>query len=229
MNTSPQDIHEGLVGAKRLHKEGRLAEAELAYKAVLKRNPTEVSALHFLGVMESQRGNHTNALSLISKAITYAPGRALFHFNYGVVLHRMGDYEKARESYNEAISLRPQFADAFFKRGELSLLQGDFVAADVDFGQAITFSAPSAVCFQARALARLKLSDYSGALEDLDRIESLGQATFNTHWLRYRVLACQGELEASEAALDSAYAVDAGSDEGAAHSFFAAMLGGADL
>ena len=222
-------MNDRLNQAKSLHQAGDIEGAERLYRAILKDNPAEVAALHFLGVMESQRGNHTNALSLISKAITYAPGRALFHFNYGVVLHRMGDYEKARESYNEALSLRPQFADAFFKRGELSLLEGNFVAADLDFGQAISFSAPSAVCFQARALTRFKLSNYSGALDDLDRIESLGQATFNTHWLRHRILACQGELEAAEAALDSAYTVDPGSDEGAARSFFAAMLSGADL
>jgi tetratricopeptide (TPR) repeat protein len=215
--------------AKAAHQAGDLSAAEVAYRSILKDNPSEVAALHFLGVIESQRGNHQVALDLISKAIIFSPGRALFHFNYGVVLHRMGEYEKARNSYDEALELRPQFADAFFKRGELSLLEGDFIAASFDFGQAIAFSAPSALCFQARALARLKLEDFDGALEDLQQIESLDSATFNSYWLKHRVLTLQQRLEAAEAALDLAYAQDPSGDEQAAKGFFTAMVGGSSV
>ena len=222
-------MNDRLNQAKARHQSGDLEGAERLYRAILKDNPAEVAALHFIGVMESQRGNHKEALGLISKAITYAPGRALFHFNYGVVLHRMGELEKARSSYDEALALRPQFADAFFKRGELSLLEGDFIAASFDFGQAIAFSAPSALCFQARALARLKLEDFDGALEDLGQIEALDKATFSTYWLKHRVLSLQQRLEAAEAALDLAYAQDPSGDEEAAKGFFTAMVGGSSV
>ncbi len=222
-------INNRLKAAKELHSQGKLREAKEMYHAILKDSPIEVSALHFLGVIASQHGDHNTALDLISKAITYAPGRALFHFNYGVVLHRMGEYEKARSSYDEALALRPQFADAFFKRGELSLLEGDFIAASFDFGQAIAFSAPSALCFQARALARFKLEDFDGALEDLGQIEALDKATFNTYWLKHRVLTLQQRLEAAEAALDLAYAQDPSGDEELAKGFFTAMVGGSSV
>src|SRR2546427_13249837 len=50
------------------HRAGRLSEAEAAYSEVLAVDPENIDALHFLGVIAYQRGEHGRAEELISRA-----------------------------------------------------------------------------------------------------------------------------------------------------------------
>src|SRR5437588_555625 len=52
-------------GAKRHHRGGNLAEAERLYRQVLAREPENAEALHYLGLLEQQRGRSAEALELI--------------------------------------------------------------------------------------------------------------------------------------------------------------------
>jgi len=53
---------EGLIEqALEHHRRGRLAEAEACYRRVLQGQPQNIDALHFLGVIAYQRGEHHEA------------------------------------------------------------------------------------------------------------------------------------------------------------------------
>src|SRR5262245_52665287 len=52
-----------------LHQAGRLAEAEQNYLQILKAQPNQFDCLHLLGVIFSQRGNHTEAVRQIDVAL----------------------------------------------------------------------------------------------------------------------------------------------------------------
>ena len=101
-----------------LHESGRLDEAETLYREVLRADPRHPDALHLLGVVQHQRGDHAAALRSINAALLARPGSALFHFNLGNVLAALGEQEPAATSFAEAVRLNPEHAAAWFNLGK---------------------------------------------------------------------------------------------------------------
>ncbi len=65
------------------HRVGRLSEAEAAYGEVLAVDPENIDALHFLGVIAYQRGEHGRAEELISRALSRNASNAPAYSNLG--------------------------------------------------------------------------------------------------------------------------------------------------
>src|SRR6202163_3612238 len=72
--------------AMALHQAGRLDEAEALYKHALRANPRKFEALHFLGVLEAQRGRYEEADRLISRSLKENRLSAEAHANLAGVL-----------------------------------------------------------------------------------------------------------------------------------------------
>ena len=74
MNQMVQSVNKQSIGAAvsqalALHQAGRLAEAEQIYRSVLSVDENQFEALHFLGLIEAQRGNNKEASRLISRSL----------------------------------------------------------------------------------------------------------------------------------------------------------------
>ncbi len=100
-----------------LHESGRLEEAEARYRAILRDGARNAPALHLLGVLLHQRGDHAAALEPIRAAIAAEGDVALYHYNLGNVLAALGDDEAAGESFAHATRLNPGHAAAWFNLG----------------------------------------------------------------------------------------------------------------
>ncbi len=100
-----------------LHRSGRLAEAEVAYRQILRTAPDSPEALNYFGLLCHQRGDAEQALSLLRRAVVASPGSAVCHLHLGLVLEQSSDLEGALAAYREAARLEPQAADAPFNRG----------------------------------------------------------------------------------------------------------------
>src|SRR2546426_5394335 len=72
------------------HQAGRLSEAEAAYGEILSIDPDNIDALHFLGVISHQRGEHGRAAELISRALSRNPSNPPAHNNLGNALGAQG-------------------------------------------------------------------------------------------------------------------------------------------
>ena len=105
-----------------LHRSGRLAEAEVAYRQILRTAPDSPEALNYFGLLRHQRGDAEQALSLLRRAVAASPGSAVCHLHLGLVLERSSDLEGALAAYRKAARLEPQAADAPFNQG-LALLR----------------------------------------------------------------------------------------------------------
>jgi len=101
----------------RLHQAGRFAEAERAYRELLRHHPDDPDGSHFLGVLLHQTGRSEEALRLLHTAIARAPTHSDTHNNLGNVLKELGRFEEAEASYRRAIALRPDHADAYNNLG----------------------------------------------------------------------------------------------------------------
>jgi len=65
----PMEISRSVHVAIENHQAGRLAQAEALYRRILTIDSNNFDALHLLGVLAYQSGNHQEAVELISKAI----------------------------------------------------------------------------------------------------------------------------------------------------------------
>ena len=71
------------------HQAGRLEEAERLYREILHTHPDLPDALHLLGVLHHQRGNHDEAIALIRRAIQSRATSAM-QSNLGLALKATG-------------------------------------------------------------------------------------------------------------------------------------------
>lgn len=94
------------------HRAGDLDRAAVAYREILSVTPTHPGALHLLGVINGQQGNHWAALDLIQQALQHDPRSAEAHHNLGFNLERLGDFARASESYERALVLKPDYWEA---------------------------------------------------------------------------------------------------------------------
>ena len=67
--------------AQRQHQSGRVDEAEHLYRQLLERDPNDDGALHFLGVLYSQRKQYEPAIKLINKSLCLKPAEAAYLSN----------------------------------------------------------------------------------------------------------------------------------------------------
>ena len=86
-----------------LHRAGDLGVAGRIYESVLARVPTHADALHLLGVVRHQQGNHDQAADLIGKALALAPNVAVYHASMAEVHRARGQLEAAVARGREAI------------------------------------------------------------------------------------------------------------------------------
>src|SRR5437879_13735045 len=93
----PVSVSRRLDTALQHHQAGRLSEAEAAYREMLAVDPENIDALHFLGVISHQRGEHGRAAELISRALERNPSNAPAHNNLGNALGAQGKLNRSEE------------------------------------------------------------------------------------------------------------------------------------
>jgi tetratricopeptide (TPR) repeat protein len=107
--------------AAALHRQGRLAEAEHIYSAIVACMPDHFDALHLLGVLRQEQSRPAEALSLIAAALRLNARSAEAHANYGIVLDGLGRHAEALESFERALALEPAHTGALAGRGRIAL------------------------------------------------------------------------------------------------------------
>jgi tetratricopeptide (TPR) repeat protein len=111
-----------------LHRAGRMAEAEAAYRRVLTAEPGNPDALHLLGLACHQSGRHAEALQLIERAIG-TQSKPTYWYNIGHVHLAMRNASRAEDAFCHAVALAPRHAEALFHLGELQARRDDLSGA----------------------------------------------------------------------------------------------------
>jgi protein O-GlcNAc transferase len=119
------------------HQEGRLAEAERLYREVLAQAPGDSDALHFLGLLEAQRGNSAAGLALIERALTIAPNNAAACYNRANILTGGGRLAEALVGFDRVVAIRPDHAGAWHNRGVTLYRLGRHADAVASFDQVL--------------------------------------------------------------------------------------------
>jgi len=108
--------------AVELHRGNQIEAAEKLYREALALEPFNADALNLLGVIERQRENYAEAITLLEQAVAKGKGNpnlADFHNNLGECYRAQCQFVKALDSYDRALKLRPRFDSAIYNKGNL--------------------------------------------------------------------------------------------------------------
>ncbi|HTR07895.1 MAG TPA: tetratricopeptide repeat protein [Paraburkholderia sp.] len=125
------------VRAYAAHRDGRLDDAERGYRATLDADPVHVDALHLLGVLRHQQGQHAEAADLVRRAVALRPDDAALQLNLGNALKALGELDGAIERFRNALTLAPAFALAHYNLGNAYAAIGRHEDAMYAFGHAV--------------------------------------------------------------------------------------------
>lgn len=123
-------IDQAMQLASQHQQAGRLQQAEVLLREILKANPKQPFALQLLGVIAHQVGQLDTAIRLVCEAIAVLPNVAQFHANCGEMCRLASRLEEAVQYGETAVQLDPDSAQAHsnlgiahYDRGELGLAE----------------------------------------------------------------------------------------------------------
>ena len=105
-----------------MHRTGQLGTAATLYQRVLASEPGNTEALHLLGVLHHQQGDHARAVELIGRAVSLRPNAYIFHANLAEAYRALGDHERAVGCCRAALQIWPDYPEALCNLG--AALQG---------------------------------------------------------------------------------------------------------
>jgi hypothetical protein len=155
--------------AVRLHRIGRLDEAERAYQRILAADPSHAQTLHLLGMIAAQRGNYERAEELIARSLELAPLVAEAHYNLGVALQGQRRTEDAAGAYRRALELKPDVAATHLQLSVALQELGQPTDAFAALERALALDPASAQAWYMRG----DLKSYAPGDPDIDRMEAL--------------------------------------------------------
>jgi tetratricopeptide (TPR) repeat protein len=116
-STKALNVPQALAQALALHQQGRVAEAEPLYAAILAVRPDHFDALHMLGIIKLARGQLGEALRLIASAMRLRTPTPQILMNHGIVLGALNRHDEALASFDSAIRHKSKYAEAHNSRG----------------------------------------------------------------------------------------------------------------
>jgi protein O-GlcNAc transferase len=151
--------------AVRLHREGRLADAERQYRGVLALDARHAESLHRLGLIAYQEGRHEIAVDLIGRAIAIDPMAAAYHCNLGSALKAQGRLDQAAACYERALELNSGDTVARNNLGNVLKAQGKFTAAVACYEHVIALKPDDAEVHNNLGNALFAQGKFEGAVE----------------------------------------------------------------
>lgn len=113
MNSSP-GFDEAYRRARKLHDEGRLREAELAYRQLAIPYAHREEVLANLANLYVQSGRRKEAVATLAALTELAPNDLSYYVRLAAVLEELGETEAAIEHYRRLLKRRPRLAAAHF-------------------------------------------------------------------------------------------------------------------
>jgi predicted TPR repeat methyltransferase len=96
------------------HQRGEIAQAESMYVELLRQQPDDANALHYLGVLRMAQGRNADAVELLQRALEIAPGNAVAWNSLANMLVLCKELPAAEVAYNKATAIQPDFTEAWF-------------------------------------------------------------------------------------------------------------------
>ena len=165
------------------HRADRIEEAEALYRRVLEAIPNHPRVLHFLGLIELQRGCPQPGVELIGRAFPALSRSPEAQVDFGNALRLTGEREEAVAAYRRAVAVKPDYVRAHVSLGGVLTELGRFEAAVTHCQSAVSLDPASVAARTSLATALQRAGRLAEAAQawreiidlDPDRAESYHQ------------------------------------------------------
>jgi Tfp pilus assembly protein PilF len=154
--------------AQVLLRENRAAEAEKAFREVIKDDPKNPEVQDGLGLSLLMQSRFEESLPYFDKAVDLAPHNASYRNNRGVALMELGKFKEAEADFTAAeqsVSADDRLS-ATINQGRLFQRQKKYPEAEQAFTNALARDPQSFAAVFGRASVRESAGDLEGAAED---------------------------------------------------------------
>jgi len=155
------------------HRAGDLARAESLYQLVLASDARQFDAMHMLGIVAGQRGDHREGVRRITDALKIRPNVPDAYINLGRMQAELKDYPDACASYRKALSLNPNLPLAHNNFSIVLRRLGNGEEALLHCDKAIALAPNYNEAWNNRGNALFDLGRQDEALESYDRALAL--------------------------------------------------------
>lgn len=217
-------FEDALEVAVTFHRNGRLQEAEMVYRALREKVFDHPDLEHYWGVLCHQLGRSEEGLEAIRRALVVAPDLVDARNNLGNVLQEIGRPAEAAAVYRDILEANPGHEEAWNNLGVALKAAGDLDAAEAAFRRAIAIRPSSAEAWHNLGNVLERRERAAEAIEAFRR--SLALEPRNRVAYRYlaEALAREGRIDEAKRVFDEWFAFEPGSES--ARHIRAAVLGG---
>ena len=159
--------------AHSLRCSGKLHEAADLYRTLVKKNPHDFHALHFLGVAEAGKGDFAQAKVHLARSLAIKPLNIGFVENYATILFQAGDYKTALETCERGLKLNPASASLLYVSALSNYKLGRFPECLGQFAKLLKLQPKHVAALNERAAAFAALGQYDSALASVDEAIAL--------------------------------------------------------
>ncbi|MGD8976660.1 MAG: tetratricopeptide repeat protein [Gammaproteobacteria bacterium] len=185
---NPDLLRQQFLTAHRLHQQGRLAEAETAYRELLAGTPGHAEALRLLGVLRYQAGDLAGAIDLFRRAVEAGSADGRAQEALGCVLGEAGRRDEAIHCLQQVVASHPDQRSAFFNLGMMLMEDPDRIDAAVEaFEHTVRLDPANRRARGALARALLCQRRPDDALNQIDEV--LNRDPGNVHALAHKTAA----------------------------------------
>jgi len=158
-----------LTAALELHQSGQLEPAAQLYQKVLFQERDNASALHLLGVLHDQQGQHSRAVEEIGRAVALQPNVPAFHANLAEAYRSLGQFERAVGCCRTALRLLADFPEAHCNLGLALQGLGRHADAVEQFHRALRLRPDFALAHNNLGITLRELGQFEDALKHFSR------------------------------------------------------------
>jgi tetratricopeptide (TPR) repeat protein/ADP-heptose:LPS heptosyltransferase len=108
----PPALRERLMLARKLHREGNVAQAEQVLRQLVKDHPSSAEAWFQLAALLQGQSKLDQALDAYRRVVQLFPNHAEGHTSIGILLCRLGKKQEGEASFRNAIRIKPDHAQA---------------------------------------------------------------------------------------------------------------------
>lgn len=179
-------------------REGRLAEAESAYRQAVAADATSVRAHQSLATLLVRRGDAEGALEHFGVAVRLEPENAEAHSDLGVLLSELGRNDRALEHLGRAVELEPGLVEALLTLGNVQTRLGRLDEAEATYRQVLENDATNGDARLGLGAVLAQTGSFELAVAELRealRLVSEGDRTPQLHFGFAEALVRTGRLE----------------------------------
>jgi predicted TPR repeat methyltransferase len=151
-----------------LQQQGKIDEAGALYADILQTHRNHHHALHLLGVIASQRGNHFYARRLMESSAALEPDNADVLANLAHVLFYLGEYAESLQHCEASLAIQPGNPICHMTRGKALRFLGRHEEAIQSLDESLRLKPDLAESYMHRGFCKHKLLQLEKAIEDYD-------------------------------------------------------------